>query len=241
MTKQFFCIIILLTLGFSAHAQKGVTTLGIQYKPIIPNWYIGTFEQDFNEGILESSIRQRFGHNFGMVIRQGLSRNISLETGIGFIQRNFGLNFAVPDSGHSETGRVGLIGYEIPITGLVYIQLGDNLFMNTSGGVSFNYFPSDVDQLVDIEDKFGEYFLQEGARLNRIHGAMLANIGFEYRTKKSGYYYLGASYNLPFAPIYTFAMSYEYEGGDVVSIDNVRGGFLTVDFRYYFHEKPKER
>lgn len=233
---HFLLYISLLLTGLCSFGQKGVTTLGIQYKPIVPNRYIGTFEQDFNSDNFKSTVTQTIGHSFGMVVRQGATKNISFETGIEITQRKFNLAFALEDSGYSATNRVGFVGYEIPFKGLIFIRLGEQLFMNTAIGASFNYFPSDVRVLTPI--KVGEYFLQEGARLNRIQGAMLANIGFEYRTKEKGYFYIGSSYNLPFAPIVTFAMSYEYEGGKKLAIDNIRGSYLTLDFRYYFHERP---
>lgn len=223
-------------MGFSSLGQKGVTTMGIQYKPIVPNRYIGTFEQSFNADNFKSTVTQTIGHSFGMIVRQGVTKNISFETGIEITQRKFNLAFAVEDSGYSATNRVGFVSYEIPLKGLIFIRLGEQLFMNTAIGASFNYFPSDVHVQTPI--KVGEYFLQEGARLNRVQGAMLANIGFEYRTKEKGYFYIGSSYNLPFAPVVTFAMSYEYGGGKKLAIDNIRGSYLTLDFRYYFHERP---
>lgn len=238
MIRIFSCLITIICIS-TCFAQKNVTTFGIQYKPIIPNRFIGTFEADFNQDQLESGIKQKLGHSFGMVIRQGLTNTISLETGISFTRRNFDINFAVPDSGLASVNDVGLIGYEIPITGLVYIRLGEQLFMNTSIGASFNYFPSDVQVFSPI--RANEFFLFEGARLNRVQGALITNIGFEFRTRKSGYFYLGSTYNLPFAQLFTFALSYEYDGGEVVAIDNVQGSYLTLDLRYYFHEKPQER
>lgn len=217
-------------------AQKGVTTLGIQYKPIIPNRIIGTFEQSFNSENFESSIKQRVGHSFGMVVRQGLTKSLSFETGLGITQRNFNLAFAVPDSSYEATNKVGFVGYEVPLKGLVFIRLGEQLYMNTALGASFIYFPSEVKVITPI--KVGEYFSMEGARRFRAQGALLANIGLEYRTKDKGYFYFGSSYNLPFAPVATVAMSYEYEAGKKLAIDNIRGSYLTLDFRYYFHERP---
>ncbi|MGB1104782.1 MAG: hypothetical protein ACPG21_14320 [Crocinitomicaceae bacterium] len=236
--KLFKNIVLLQLLLFAAFAygQKNVTTFGIQYKPIIPNRIIGTFEQDFSVDQFEAGIKQRIGNTFGMVIRRGITDMISFETGLVFTQRNYGLNFALPDSGLSDNGKVRMIAYEIPIQGMVYIRLGDQLYMNTSAGASFNYFPSDV--RIEFSQGFQEYFLHEGARLNRVQGAMLANIGFEYRTKDQGYFYLGGSFNLPFAPIYTFALSYENPPDKILSIDNIRGSYLTLDLRYYFNEKP---
>lgn len=228
---------ILMTCSFNSSAQKGVTTFGLQYKPIIPNRFIGTFEQDFSQEQMVASIRQKIGHSFGGVIRYGITKTLSFETGINLTHRNFGLNFSIPDSGYAETGVVSVVSYEIPVSCLVYIRLSDQLFMNTSLGAAMTLFTSDVSKPLTIGG--GEYFKMEGAYKSKMQGAMIANFGFEYRTKKSGYFYFGTSYHLPFAPIITMALSYEHLFGKVVNIQNVRGSYLTLDFRYFFHEKPE--
>jgi hypothetical protein len=237
--KKYASIIFFLSL-MSAFGQKGVTTFGIQYKPIIPNRFIGTFEQEFNQDQFESTVRQKWGHCAGGVIRIGLTNTISLETGINFTARNFDLLYSVPDSGYTAQGDVRVISYEIPVSGLVYIRLADQFYMNTSLGAALTYFPSDVRTFTQINSQ-GELFQQEGAYRSKVQGAALANLGFEYRTKEKGYWYLGASYHLPFTPIMTFAMSYEYNNASdaVVAIDNIQGSYLTLDLRYFFHENKK--
>jgi hypothetical protein len=231
-------ILLLVTLALQpAHAQKGVTTFGLQYKPIIPTRFIGTYKQDFNSGQLTSFIQQKVGHSFGGVVRHGLTRNVSFETGLNITYRNFELDFALLDSGYAKTSDVSLVSYELPLSCLIYIQLSDKWFINTSLGSALTVFSSDVYKLVPIQGI--EAFLMKGAYKNKVQGALLANVGFEFRTRQRGYFYLGTSYHLPFAPIITMAMSYEYAGGKVEAIDNVRGSYLTVDFRYFFHEKAE--
>ncbi|MCG8577049.1 MAG: hypothetical protein MI810_19365 [Flavobacteriales bacterium] len=240
MKKHIILFFMLVTLAGNGFSQKGITTFGIQYKPIVPNRFIGTYEQDFNEGPLLSSTRQKFGNVFGMVVRHGFTKNFSVETGINFTQRNFDLFYEMPDSGWSGSNDVRMISYSIPVSGLIYIRLGEQFYMNTSLGASMVLFPSDVQVFTNIEG-VSSYFLMEGAYRGKLQGAMDANLGFEYRTKKFGYFYLGASYHLPFAPIATFAMSYEHEGGDVLSIGNIRGSYATIDLRYFFNERKDKK
>ena len=218
-------------------AQKDITTFGIQYKPIVPNRLIGTYDQKFDSDPFYSTVQQTLGHSFGMVIRRGFTNTLSIETGINYTQRNFKVNYDVPDSGFSGNSTVGLVAYEIPIQGLVYIQLSDALFLNASFGFSLNYFASDVQVKEYI--RLSENFQFEGARRSLFQVAALVNVGFEYRTKNMGYFYLGSSYNLPVSDFYTFAVSYEYQGGNDLSIDNIRGSYLTIDLRYFFHEEKE--
>lgn len=219
-------------------SQQGITTFGLQYKPIIPNRLVGFYEQPFNKDQLQSTVKQKWGHCLGGVIRIGLTDMISLETGINFTRRNFNLFFSVPDSGYSAKNDVAVVSYEIPLSGLIYIRISDEWYVNTSLGAAMTFFPSDVRTYTEIEAQ-GELFQQEGAYRSKVQGAVLANFGFEYRTKSKGYWYLGASYHLPFTPIMTFAMSYEYNNhnDNVVAIDNISGSYLTADIRYFFNEK----
>ena len=175
-----------------------------------------------------------------MVIRHGFTKNISIESGINFTQRNFNLFYDMPDSGLSATNDVRIISYSLPISGLIYIRLGEQMYMNAALGASAVLFPSDVRVISNIEGG-SDYFLMEGAYRSKLQGALETNIGFEYRTKKYGFFYLGASYHLPFSPITTFAMSYERPPDAIISRGNVRGSYLTIDLRYFFNERKDKK
>ncbi|MCH2232971.1 MAG: hypothetical protein MK078_01875 [Crocinitomicaceae bacterium] len=235
--KRFLILIIILS-STASFAQEGSTLFGIQYKPIIPNRIIGTFEQDFSADQLTSSIRQRIGHSYGMMIRHGFTDMFSLEVGLNYNFRKFGLDWAVQDSGYSAVSDVRVVSYEMPVMGLVFIQLGKQFWMDAAIGSSITFFSSDVQVFEPIN--VGEYFLQEGAYNSKIQGAFLANLGFEYRTKKSGFFHLGASYHLPYAPIMNWAMSYEHTSGQSLSVQTLRGSYLTLDFRYFLPENKDD-
>jgi hypothetical protein len=236
--KYIFTFVIF-TIAFNAKSQKGQALFGLQYKPVIPNSLIGFHQQDFNSGQFESIVKQKFGNSLSMLINVGLSDRLALETGIGFTQRNFNLDYAVPDSGYAANGDVRVVSYEIPLNFIVYIRLSDEIFMNTSLGPAMTFFASDVRTFIPIDAN--ERFQQEGAYRSKFQGALNANVGFEYRTKNSGRFYLGGSYHLPFTPIMTFAMSYEYATNqNVLAIDNISGSYLTADLRFYFPENKKK-
>lgn len=217
---------------FSGFCQEGVTTFGFQYKPIIPNRFIGTHIEDFSAQQMQATLKQKFGHSFGGVIRTGLNKTISLETGINLVYRNFNLDFSIPDSSLAANGNLLVVSYEIPVSCLVFIRLSDELYMNTSLGLSMNFFSSNVQKELGVGN--AQYFDAEGAYKSKIQGAMNANFGFEYRTRSAGFYYLGLTYQLPFTPMMDMALSYEYPGGNVLNIKPVTGSFLTVDLRYFF-------
>ncbi|MFN5371602.1 MAG: hypothetical protein ACK5B6_09090, partial [Bacteroidia bacterium] len=72
--------------------------------------------------------------------------------------------------------------------------------------------------------------------------SLIANVGAEYRSEKSGYFYVGCSLNRPFSPIYKSVIDYVINNQVVHNaFADLRGAYLTVDFRYFFHEDPARK
>lgn len=229
------CLLVVAFLGTAdARAQRGVTTLGIQIKPVLPLEFFDplvTVERPSLSGRVELT----GGMAFGMSVRIGLSNTFSLETGLGQITRRYSFSIANDTSGYTGGDRLRYVGYELPITGLVYIRLGQRLWMNTALGVSLDFYPSDA--VRDIDEGRIYVYRQNWSQLG-----VLGNLGVEYRTEKSGMFYLGATYHRPFNPMAQAQLTYfgpnqfRYE-----MLQDLSGTYLTVDLRYYFHEDPERR
>lgn len=215
-------------------AQEHVTTFGIQFKPIIPGELTNTGEKKYEEDNVAISLKPKFGYTFGMVIRRGLSKVWSLEGGLNFVQRNYNINIADQDSVFDGLTDFRFIGYELPLSGLIYIRLGELMYMNTSLGMSVDYFPSDV-QTTQF------WFAHYTARRRIFQASVLANVGFEYRTREKGYFYFGASFHRPFKYIAESGILYRGNGKNVSTIQQISGNYLTLDFRYFFNEEPQKR
>lgn len=216
---------------FTANAQQGVTTLGIQVKPVIPLDFfdpVVTAEREH----LSGRITLNGGYAFGMSIRVGVTNAISFETGIAQIQRNYSYSLRNDTSGYADSASFRYVGYEIPITALAYVRLGDRMWMNAALGLSFDAYPSDVQK--DVER--GRVYV---FRNNWAQFSTLANLGVEYRSERSGFFYLGASFHRPFGAIAVADLT--YFGPTFLPYDmrtELDGGYLTLDLRYYFHEDP---
>jgi len=170
------------------------------------------------------------GYSAGMVLRRGYTKQLSMETGINFTKRNFSLS--ITDT--TFTGKSGftIIGYEIPIQGMVFLRLAERIYMNTALGLSMDMYASNI-------YTHDTYFRHFSKRHSIFQFAALANLGFEYRTKKSGYFYLGSSFHLPFSYFYTSSIIYESK--QEIGRLKLSGTFLTLDLRYYFHEDPMKQ
>lgn len=231
---------ILLLLGLLLHgplrAQRGVTTLGLQVKPVLAVDYFDP-EVTAQREHLRFSVALQGGIAYGMSVRVGLGRMLSLETGLGQIQRRYRFSAVNDTSGFDRSGSFRYIGYELPLAALVYLRLGERTWMNTAIGASLDFYPSDAQTMLGTGEA-GIYVF----RRNWAQAGVLGNIGFEYRTDRSGYFYLGATYHRPFADMAQADLTYTYFGPPAVRRFNAQvplsGTYLTIDFRYYFHEDP---
>jgi hypothetical protein len=223
-----------LLLAGGLHAQAKVTTFGIQAKPVVPLAFFDPLTT-VDQPPLHGTVELDGGFAFGMVVRRGLSKAVSLETGINQITRRYDFSVSNDTSGYSEGSQVRYVGYEIPLLAMVYIRLGERTWLNNALGVSLDMYPSDAQR--DVEE--GRIYMY---RNSWIQSAMVANVGLEYRTEKSGYFYLGATFHRPFNDMATVDLTwYDAQFLPTVMRTSVDGSYLTVDIRYFFHEDPDRK
>lgn len=219
--------------GNLVHGQVGVTTFGLQVKPVIPFSFfepVTTLQREH----VTSTLSLNGGMALGMLVRTGISKSISLEVGLDQITRRYNFNLQNDTNGYNAGGELRFVGYEMPVVCLVYIRLGERTWMNNALGASMDFYPGDAQKDLDYAQAY--YFRRNWAQVG-----VVGNIGVEYRTLKSGYFYLGATFHRPFG-----AMAQ----ADVTWLDKYRsyqpykmttllsGSYLTVDLRYFFHEDP---
>jgi Outer membrane protein beta-barrel domain len=226
--------VVLVFCSINTFSQERVTTFGIQFKPIIPIDFINSGKQETVESDILFELNPKAGLSFGMVIRKGLTKTLSLETGINFLKRKYDFTITDADSSFSGTSSFRLINYEIPASLLVYVRLGDNMFMNVSGGVSVDIYPTPL----FTEDNYYENAVN---RFDWVQTSLIANIGWEYRTEKSGYFYFGASLHRPFSEIMREYIFYKGFDREVEAVFDLSGNYLTLDLRYFFHEDKAKK
>lgn len=219
------------------HAQERVLTAGFQLKPMIPVSFLSG--DNFSRSIegVTLTMKNAPGYSAGMVVRKGITKTISFETGINIVQRNFTLGLAVDSSAFEEQSSVRIIGYEIPLLGLVYIRLSERIYMNAALGVSLDMFPS-----VNVgNNSFSGAFQHLAYRRNWMQVGLLSNLGWEYRSKEKGIYYLGFSFHRPFTQIYQNQFTVFRPGPDLTAVNGLRGSYFTIDLRYFFNEPPERK
>ncbi|MFM9985207.1 MAG: outer membrane beta-barrel protein [Flavobacteriales bacterium] len=240
---RFGFLLLICLLSISGISQINVTTFGLQVKPMVPSKFFDTGPTSITSENLTVVFTPKFGLNMGMVIRRGLTKNWSFETGINMVQRNYDLEFQHPFPRTNQHLKFRYIGYEIPLQALIYVRLTDKLWMNASGGVSIDIYPSDVRSNTSLfQDTTAIDYQQLTIKNNWIQLSLLVNYGFEWRTKEDGYFYFGASFHRPFSDIGYTVTSLSINNSQVASlVYALKGSYLTADFRYFFHEKPEKR
>jgi len=232
--NKIFILTLTVLCSFQLVAQQGETIFGMQYKPIVPNRFIGEYERNYDTlPIFKSSSTQKFGNSLGMIFRHYFKDNVALESGINFTKRKFDLHFELDDSLIQAVGdtTVSFVNYQIPVSALVFVRLSDEMYMNASVGINFDFYPTEIgtSKTIDINNQF----IHRGFRTQWVQLGANANFGFEYRTRKAGAFYLGATYNQPFGNTMRFTMAWTNSASSIAVRDYIKGGFLTIDFRYY--------
>jgi hypothetical protein len=237
---RFVLVIVYLTSSslLSQYKQKQMDYFGFQYRPLIPVGIVGDRPIEIGDENFSSIISPKLGYNFGGVVRFGLTQLISIETGLSYTRRTYGIQYLVPDSLLMSHNTVGFINYDIPVNLLVYITLGKEFYMNTSLGGSLNFYPSNVRNRALPGSQ--HQFIFEGRRGGFFSTDINANVGFEYRTEKSGIFYMGFSGKVPIQPIFIIATEYRFDTFREVRFGQVDGATLSLDFKYFFHTTPKK-
>lgn len=229
---NFFILLNIITL----RAQENTITAGFQFKPIFSSKFFNTGPETREVNGLTFTLKPRGGFSAGMVLRRGITQTVSLETGINYVKRNYSLS--ITDTMPEAKGEFSMVSYDIPLLALVFIRLSDNIFMDVGMGVSVDFFPSDLKTKSDHYEHYS-------AREEWVIPAILANLGWEYRTEKSGYIYLGASFHRPFGSIYGSFIGYpDLNATNPNKTEppiSISGNFLTADVRYFFHSDPLKK
>ena len=231
-------LFILAFISISMHSfsqagkEKVPSYFGIQVRPIFPTQFVGSPTLDLEDSGFVSTLTQRPGFSFGGTVRAGITELIAFETGINYTQRTFHLSSGVPDSNSMFKDTLTFIEYDIPLNGLVYIKLTDEIYMNTSLGATITYKPTNV--RLSNSPGGDHRYTHDGLLNSKVGLDLNANVGFEYRTRKSGFFYIGGSIRVPLAPLFILHARYANQGYKVNIFGEVDGSFLAIDFKYFF-------
>jgi hypothetical protein len=238
-----FCAAAFLSFGQKRKKERFPSYFGIVASPVIPNNFIGAVHTEMldSTGSMTTDFHNKWGYTFGATIRIGLSKSISLETGISQVRRVYNVSVSIPDSNIYDSQKLAFVNYDIPLNALFYVKMTEKWYADASLGVSITHYPSDVqDSMLPAPKK--AIFIQ-GRRTNSSYFAFNAGIGFEYRTEKAGTFFLGFGAKVPLKPP-LFGVSILRQSGTAVQLNSYKplsAGYFTIDFRYFIPNSKKKK
>jgi hypothetical protein len=240
MSKISF--MLLLVISFVSYSQKNVlpTYFGIQIRPLFPTDAGGQELSYLTKDNYEVHFQQHLGYSFGGIIRKGITKLIAFETGINFIQRNYNISMSLMDTNVKASHKWSHINYEIPLNALIYIQLSSKTYMNSSLGGTIRFTPTDIKKIIQTGGIHS--FESYGLYKTKIAASINGNIGFEYRTNKNGFYYIGSSISIPLSPIMDYFSIHSIQSNTSKTLlsGEIQGRYLSLDFRYFFPNVKKK-
>ncbi len=237
---SIFCVLMIclsnLVLAQKVKRDRFPSYFGFVASPVIPNNFIGDVHTNMQDtaSSMFATFTHKTGFTFGAVVRIGITKTISIETGLSQVRRNYGIDVNIPDSGFAGSQRLSFVNYDLPINGLFYVQLSETWYMNAAIGFSITQYPTDTRDTIRFDQKNAAAV--EARRTNRTYFAANAGLGFEYRTKKYGTFYLGGGAKVPFKdPFFGVVLYYNSSSSSFkkVAYNPISSGYFTLDFRYF--------
>ncbi|HBF88106.1 MAG TPA: hypothetical protein DDX39_05640 [Bacteroidales bacterium] len=232
MNRYLFLIFFLIG-NFAASSQTkeeekkvSKTYFGVHFSPTSPlNLIQKTNVLSEVDGVLYE-INSKMGHSFGMEVRHDFNKIFSLQTGLSYVRRNYDFKANLDTLFEN---RMQFVGYEIPVMMLAYLRLTKHIYMDNSIGFSANFYPTDIatEHVYGFANRWYQF-------------AMNVNVGWDFRTENSGYFFLGASYHLQLNNALYLAF-YEDENFVAEKVRlGVKGSYFAINFKYFFPQREKE-
>jgi hypothetical protein len=235
----FILLLLICSVSFSQNNNLP-TYFGIQVRPLFPTSAGGQELSSLTQNNYQVNISQNIGYSFGGIVRKGITKLIAFETGINYIQRNYTINMSLTDTNVNASHTWSHVNYEIPLNALIYIQLNTKTYMNSSLGGTIRFSPTDIKKIVQTGGihSFESYGLYKSKIAFSING----NVGFEYRTDKKGFYYLGASISVPLTPIMDYFSIHSIQSNTNKTLveGEIQGRYISLDLRYFFPNIKKK-
>lgn len=224
--------------------QKVFVSAGPDIGVMFPTDFGARVHVNYQDTLFKLSPQVRF--KIGMCVRTDFSKKFSFQTGLYYVERMYDAQIGRANATGDKietmfySNNIKYTGFEIPIMGLFYVQLGRQWFLNNLVGFSLDFFPSSVKNIPT--DTLVEYKIY-GGRNSWIVPSVKAAVGFEYRTEKYGYFYLGAQFHRPFFAIFDGFIErkdpipFGYQTAQLPA----SGTYFSVDIKYFFPTGKKNK
>jgi len=243
--KKIITVLIIL-ISFSTFGQRvkssqqdnkyliGKSFFGVHISPIVPTSILLKNNYTHTTDSVSYSITNLPSISYGAEIRHYFTYRFALISGITYTKRNIKIDYnsSYPTDSRktdtSFTGTLHFIAFEIPIQAVGYVRLTRKIYMDIAGGINLNFYPSHlrIDHIVMQRiGTGGIQFFQLGYNIN---------LGWEYRTEESGFFYIGCSIQYRFDYMANILL-YEKETRHTADYhQSIYGNYFAFNIKYIF-------
>jgi len=229
-------IFFIFILAGKIFSQDKYVTFGLQVEPLIPSDLIRSNNVKAFAQEVEFSADPLSGFGYGANVSFHFHPKMAIQSGINYLKRDSKIVSLEPD-GFTLDLQYTIDNFEIPLTFNYYIRLGEKLYMDGSLGLSFQFLPGEVKAREFLQNTTGGYiydFSQLSARNYWVMPVFRGGFGFEYRTEKSGSFYVGPVFRL-FSTLYYTQIIYVHND---INISNLViepvSDYFSISVRYIF-------
>ena len=241
--RSHILVLILSLFYVNLFGQGKTLTFSLQVEPLIPSDLIRSNNVKAYVDAVEFSSDPLRGIGYGAGVSYHFHPKLALQTGINYLKRDSKITATELNDFILEL-RYTVDNFEIPLTANYFVRLGEKVYMDGSVGFSFQFLPGELKSRKSLQNDIGGYiydFSQISWRNYWVMPVFRGGFGFEYRTEKSGSFYIGPVFRL-FSTLYYTQILYMHND---INISNLvikpAGDYFSIAFKYIFpHETPKK-
>lgn len=198
---------------------------------ILKNNFLGKNSYLTQNDSLYSSLTVGDGWTLGGILRKNFEERFALEYGLLYTNRLFEAEMGFIERDLKYASSFRFITYALPVTGLVFVKMSPEIFANVGLGLAGSYKTSNVEVVGNPEDN--HQFLLGGLAAPKFGLDMNGQVGFEYRTRNQGTFYLGTSMRVGLSPLMYYISTYRKEGNSAQHTQSVQSNYFSVELRWY--------
>ena len=177
-----------------------------------------------SEGV-DFSFEPHLSSGLDALIRFKLKDRFSLQSGISAIRRSYNYGISTDTLGFS--GSLIQTSFQIPITGLLQVQISDKMNVGTEVGLVAEIFPGDV--AAGDEDHYALIYVQR-----RFKSSLKASALTNYELESGAKLEFGLTYQRLLGRLGSFYLDYEGAANTISTRTDLQGHFFSANIAFFF-------
>ncbi|MGB0428929.1 MAG: hypothetical protein ACPGLV_00550 [Bacteroidia bacterium] len=226
----FRLIVLALFYTLSSNAQNAeqrseIIKFGIGVKAVATSELLSGAATTYALQGVNFSYESKVSRGIDAMVRIKLKNRFSLQSGITSVRRSYNYNISTDTLAFG--GSLIQTSFQMPLTGLLQVQISDKMRIGTEAGFVAEMFPGDVASGDD------EHFALVYVR-KRLNSALKASALTNYELNDGGRIELGFTYHRMLGRMGSFYLDYEGVENTISGKSDLQGHFFSVNMAYFF-------